>query len=139
MTSQWTRLIALGAALAAAQVLADDGKKDVSEAQIRYQAGASPLADVPMYQDVNPRAPAMTREEFHRAGQIYFERCAGCHGVLRKGATGKPLTPDITLERGTDYLKVFIEYGSPAGMPNWGTSGDLTRDEVDLIDRKSVV
>jgi mono/diheme cytochrome c family protein len=39
----------------------------------------------------------MTKAEFDKARQIYFERCAGCHGVLRKGATGKPLTPDITL------------------------------------------
>jgi nitrite reductase (NO-forming)/hydroxylamine reductase len=31
--------------------------------------------------------------------KFYFERCAGCHGVLRKGATGKPLTPDITWPR----------------------------------------
>ena len=45
--------------------------------------------------------------------------------MLRKGATGKPLTPDITLAKGTDYLKVFITYGSPAGMPNWRTSGEL--------------
>ena len=36
-------------------------------------------------------APDMTRAEFEHAKQIYFERCAGCHGVLRKGATGKPL------------------------------------------------
>jgi mono/diheme cytochrome c family protein len=56
--------------------------------------------------------------------RIYFERCAGCHGVLRKGATGKPLTPDITLGKGTDYLKVFIAYGSPAGMPNWHLGRD---------------
>src|SRR5581483_10342885 len=62
-------------------------------------------------------------------------RCAGCHGVLRKGATGKPLTPDITIGRGTEYLKVFINYGSPAGMPNWGTSGELTEKEVDLMAR----
>jgi nitrite reductase (NO-forming)/hydroxylamine reductase len=48
--------------------------------------------------------------------------------VLRKGATGKPLTPDITLAaKGTDYLKVFIAYGSPAGMPNWGPRGEMTR------------
>ena len=56
---------------------------------------------------VTPGAPALTEEEFAKAKQIYFERCAGCHGVLRKGATGKPLTPDITLGRGTDYLKVY--------------------------------
>ena len=55
--------------------------------------------------------------------------------MLRKGATGKPLTPDITLAKGTDYLKVFINYGSPAGMPNWGTSGEMTDDEVDLMAR----
>ncbi|HWQ38005.1 MAG TPA: cytochrome D1 domain-containing protein [Burkholderiales bacterium] len=88
-----------------------------------------------MHQDINPKAPPMTAAEFERARQIYFERCAGCHGVLRKGATGKPLTPDITLERGTEYLKVFINYGSPAGMPNWGTSGELTEKEVDLMAR----
>jgi nitrite reductase (NO-forming)/hydroxylamine reductase len=84
---------------------------------------------------VSPKAPPMTAAEFERAKQIYFERCAGCHGVLRKGATGKPLTPDITQPRGTDYLKVFINYGSPGGMPNWGTSGELTEKDVDIMAR----
>jgi nitrite reductase (NO-forming)/hydroxylamine reductase len=55
--------------------------------------------------------------------------------VLRKGATGKPLTTDKTLASGTEYLKVFIKYGSPGGMPNWGTSGELTDAEVDLMAR----
>jgi nitrite reductase (NO-forming)/hydroxylamine reductase len=82
---------------------------------------------------ITPGAPPLTAEEFTKAKQIYFERCAGCHGVLRKGATGKPLTPDITLGKGTDYLKVFIDYGSPAGMPNWGTSGNLSAEEVILM------
>lgn len=80
-----------------------------------------------------PGVPTLTRAEFARANEIYFQRCAGCHGVLRKGATGKPLTADITRERGAEYLKTFITYGSPAGMPNWGTSGDLTEAEVDLM------
>ncbi|MCK6415786.1 MAG: nitrite reductase [Giesbergeria sp.] len=88
-----------------------------------------------MYQSTNPKAPKMTQAEFDRARQIYFERCAGCHGVLRKGATGKPLTPDITLAKGTDYLKVFIAYGSPAGMPNWQTSGEMDEATVDLMAR----
>ncbi|GAA4400791.1 nitrite reductase [Quisquiliibacterium transsilvanicum] len=110
-------------------------KKGVTEAEIRYQAGASPMAGQDMHQNVNPAAPQMTKAEFDKARQIYFERCAGCHGVLRKGATGKPLTSDITLPRGTEYLKTFIKYGSPAGMPNWGTSGDLTDAEVDLMAR----
>jgi len=80
-------------------------------------------------------APPITDAEFEKAQQIFFDRCAGCHGVLRKGATGKPLTPDITLPKGTDYLKVFIKFGSPAGMPDWGKSGVLTDDEVDLMAR----
>lgn len=82
-----------------------------------------------------PDDPVITPEEFKKASQIYFERCAGCHGVLRKGATGKPLTTDITRERGYEGLSAFITYGSPAGMPNWGTSGALSEAEVDLMAR----
>ena len=128
--------LALAALLAggAIAVSAQD-KKPVTEPELKYQAGASPLASEPMYQASNPKAPPMTQAEFDKARQIYFERCAGCHGVLRKGATGKPLTPDLTQAKGTDYLKVFIAYGSPAGMPNWQTSGDMTEAQVDLMAR----
>jgi nitrite reductase (NO-forming)/hydroxylamine reductase len=122
----------LAVATAIAETKTHEG---VTEAEIKYQAGTSPLAGVEMHQDVNPKAPPMSKAEFDKARQVYFERCAGCHGVLRKGATGKPLTPDITLDKGTEYLKVFIKFGSPAGMPNWGTSGELTDDEVDLMAR----
>ncbi len=82
-----------------------------------------------------PGAPQLTPEEFAAANKIFFERCAGCHGVLRKGATGKPLTTDITKKLGYEYLRDFITYGSPAGMPNWGTSGELTPQQVDLMAR----
>ncbi|GAA5183380.1 nitrite reductase [Niveibacterium umoris] len=123
------------AAIACGAPRAADNKMGVSDAEVKYQAGGSPLADVEMYQDINPKAPAMSKAEFDKARQIYFERCAGCHGVLRKGATGKPLTPDITISKGTDYLKVFIAYGSPAGMPNWQTSGELSEQDVDLMAR----
>ena len=119
----------------AAKPPAKGKKPPVSDAEIRYQAGGSPLAKEEMHQDMNPKAPKMSKAEYDRARQIYFERCAGCHGVLRKGATGKPLTPDITLARGTEYLKVFINYGSPAGMPNWGTGGEMTAQEVDIMAR----
>jgi nitrite reductase (NO-forming)/hydroxylamine reductase len=128
--------LALPIAVAAAYAQpTQPGRAPVTEPEIRYQAGGSALEGVEMHQDINPKAPQMTKPEFDRARQIYFERCAGCHGVLRKGATGKPLTPDITLARGTEYLKVFINYGSPAGMPNWGTAGELTAAEVDLMAR----
>ena len=110
-------------------------KKDISAGEMNYQAGSSPLANEPMVQSTNPKAPPMTVAEFDVARKTYFERCAGCHGVLRKGATGKALTPDLTVAKGTDYLKVFIAYGSPAGMPNWQTSGEMTEAQVDMMAR----
>ena len=120
--------------LAVTSAFAEDAKH-VTKPEAAYQAGGSPLASEEMHQNINPKAPPMTKVEFEKGKQIYFERCAGCHGVLRKGATGKPLTTDKTLANGTDYLKVFIKYGSPAGMPNWGTSGELTDEQVDLMAR----
>ena len=84
---------------------------------------------------IDSEGPNITQAEFDTATKLYFERCAGCHGVLRKGATGKALTTDITREKGTDYLKALITYGSSAGMPNWGTSGDLSDDEIDIMSR----
>jgi nitrite reductase (NO-forming) / hydroxylamine reductase len=128
--------LALAAALSAGILLAQTPESHpVSPAEKNYQAGASPLATEPMYQSTNPKAPAMTQAEFDVGRKVYFERCAGCHGVLRKGATGKPLTPDITLGKGTEYLKVFIAYGSPAGMPNWLTSGEMDEKTVDVMAR----
>ncbi|WP_281268732.1 cytochrome D1 domain-containing protein [Wenzhouxiangella sediminis] len=104
-----------------------------TEGEMAYRGSPSPIEGGK--QVVTPGAPAMTEAEFERSQQIYFERCAGCHGVLRKGATGKPLTTDITQEKGTEYLKALINFGSPAGMPNWGTSGELTDEEIDMLAR----
>jgi nitrite reductase (NO-forming)/hydroxylamine reductase len=129
-----TRLTALLLSALAITAMAQD-KKNISASESNYQAAPSPLVNEPMVHSINPKAPPMTQAEFDLGRKIYFERCAGCHGVLRKGATGKPLTPDITVDKGTDYLKVFIAYGSPAGMPNWQTSGEMTETEVDLMAR----
>jgi nitrite reductase (NO-forming)/hydroxylamine reductase len=129
-----TRLAAIGVltmTTAGAFAAEGSGHPGTTPGEMRYKG-----APVPMQESkdvITPGAPALTEAEFAQAKQIYFQRCAGCHGVLRKGATGKPLTPDITLGKGTDYLKVFIDYGSPAGMPNWGTSGELSADEVVLM------
>ncbi len=76
---------------------------------------------------------ALSDIDFETSKEIYFQRCAGCHGVLRKGATGKPLTTDITIPRGTEYLKTFITYGSAGGMPAWGETNVLTEKEIDLM------
>src|SRR5690606_12281846 len=52
-----------------------------------------------------------------------------------KGATGKALTPDLTQPKGTEYLKALISFGTPAGMPNWGTSGTMTDADIDAMAR----
>lgn len=129
------RATVVATVLLAAFGLHAQDKKGVTEPELKYQAGGSPLGAEPMVQSTNPKAPPMTQAEFDLARKTYFERCAGCHGVLRKGATGKALTPDLTIGKGTDYLKVFIAYGSPAGMPNWQTSGEMDEKTVDIMAR----
>lgn len=128
---------ALAFALFAGHATAQDKPKDHADGPAAaYEPSMTTLGqiqvEIPGRKDGDP---VMTQDEFQRGTKIYFERCAGCHGVLRKGATGKPLTTDITRENGYDYLHSFITYGSPAGMPNWGTSGDLSEADVDLMAR----
>ena len=105
----------------------------VTPGEMAYKG--APTAAGELKRVVTPGAPDMTQAEYDVATKLYFERCAGCHGVLRKGATGKPLTTDITQERGTEFLKVLINYGSPGGMPNWGTSGDFSDEQIDIMAR----
>jgi len=91
-------------------------------------------------------APTLTAEESAKAKQIYFERCAGCHGVLRKGATGKNLEPHWskelpdgtvqeggTLKLGTGRLEKIISMGTDGGMVNFDDI--LTREEIGLMAR----
>ncbi|MDX1554811.1 MAG: c-type cytochrome, partial [Xanthomonadales bacterium] len=133
-----------GGEVSAAEVAAARGGEAVSgpsdhpvssSGEMAYQGTPSPIGGEDLRAFIDSEGPPMTQDEFDMATEVYFQRCAGCHGVLRKGATGKPLTVDITREKGTDYLKALITYGSPAGMPNWGTSGDLTEEQVDVMAR----
>lgn len=102
----------------------------------QYQPSLDVLGEKDVEQPgARPGDPTLTKAEFEQANRIYFERCAGCHGVLRKGATGKALTLDLTRKAGFEYLRDFIKHGSPGGMPNWGTSGDLSDGEVELMAR----
>ena len=125
--------LALAAQTAAAQ---QKPKEHADGPAAAYEPSMTTLADI--HVEIPGRKdgdPVMTQEEFQTGTRIYFQRCAGCHGVLRKGATGKPLTTDITRENGYEYLQSFITYGPPAGMPNWGTSGELSEDQIDLMAR----
>ena len=131
-----SQVSAVRAKAAKTQKMADSPTQHpTTTSELKYQGAPSPIGEVQSQVLITPGAPDMTTAEFAQAQKIYFERCAGCHGVLRKGATGKPLTPDITQKKGTDYLKVFINQGSPAGMPSWGKSGELTPEQVDIMAR----
>jgi mono/diheme cytochrome c family protein len=79
--------------------------------------------------------PPLTQEERSQASHIYFDRCAGCHGVLRKGATGPALDPKKMAEKGLEYLKAVIFGGLPGGMPDWGRQGILSEKEVEISAR----
>jgi nitrite reductase (NO-forming)/hydroxylamine reductase len=78
-------------------------------------------------------APAMTDEESAWAKQTFFERCAGCHGTLRNGATGPALTPDKTLPKGTLGLAAIIYNGTTRGMPDWGKQDIFTQEQTEIM------
>lgn len=77
----------------------------------------------------------MSEEDYEWAKQVYFERCAGCHGTLRKGATGPGLTPDLTVPKGTVGLATIIFNGTPRGMPDWGKQGFFTQEQTETLAR----
>jgi len=133
----WAGALLAGMTLAGVASAADAPANHTNGPDAKYESKSADTMKAASMEQPGTKdgVPTLTKEEFEKAKQIYFERCAGCHGVLRKGATGKPLTTDKTRELGLDGLKAFITYGSPAGMPNWGTSGQLTESEVDLMAR----
>jgi len=90
-------------------------------------------AMVPSLAQQKEETPPLTKEEMKKASEIYFDRCAGCHGTLRKGATGPNLLPDKTRKMGVETLKTFITYGTPGGMPDWGRQGILSPQEIELV------
>ncbi|MEX3007851.1 cytochrome D1 domain-containing protein [Hoeflea sp. TYP-13] len=129
--------VTLPMAIAANGVLAQDKPKEHADTPAAaYEPSMTTLGQINVeIPGRKPGDPVITPSEFQAANKVYFERCAGCHGVLRKGATGKPLTPDLTRELGFEHLRDYINYGSPGGMPNWGTSGQMTDEQVDAMAR----
>ena len=60
--------------------------------ELKYEGAPSGVDPTTTKDMITGDGPPMTVEEFNQGKEIFFQRCAGCHGVLRKGATGKPLT-----------------------------------------------
>ncbi|MBI3148766.1 MAG: c-type cytochrome [Betaproteobacteria bacterium] len=107
-------------------------------------AGVVPIAQAQQAAAASP--PPMTAQEKEIGKKVYFERCAGCHGVLRKGATGKNLEPHWTkklpdgstqeggtLKLGTARLDKIIGLGTEGGMVNYDDI--LTKEEIDIMAR----
>jgi nitrite reductase (NO-forming)/hydroxylamine reductase len=126
---------AIRAELGATDRAAGERHPGATEGELAYEGAPLAISPEEARQLAAAGGPVLSVAESATATKLYFERCAGCHGVLRKGATGTALTPDITREKGTEYLKALITYGSPAGMPNWGTSGEMSDAEIDIMAR----
>ncbi len=100
---------------------------------LALRGGEVPVVGVPEGELPVSLAPELSDEEFTWAKQTYFERCAGCHGTLRKGATGPGLTPDLTLSKGTAGLSAIIFNGTTRGMPDWGKQGFMTEEQTEIM------
>jgi len=75
--------------------------------------------------------PTLSVEKKAAAAKVYFERCAGCHGILRKGATGKNLEPKNTAKLGQNRLEKIISYGTEGGMVNFDDI--LSKDDISMM------
>jgi len=75
--------------------------------------------------------PTLSEADFEKAKTLYFQRCAGCHGVLRKGATGKNLEPKETMKLGQKRLEKILTYGTEGGMNNFNDI--FSKDEITLM------
>ncbi len=76
----------------------------------------------------NAQEPTLSPAAKEASKTIYFERCAGCHGILRKGATGKNLEPLNSQKLGQNRLEKIIAYGTDGGMVNFDDI--LTKEEI---------
>jgi len=77
------------------------------------------------------KEPTLSEKDFEHAKNLYFQRCAGCHGVLRKGATGKNLEPKSTKKLGQKRLERILTLGTEGGMNNFNDI--FTKDEIKMM------
>ncbi|MCP3667150.1 MAG: nitrite reductase [Gammaproteobacteria bacterium] len=81
--------------------------------------------------NVSAAEPTLSEADFEKAKTLYFQRCAGCHGVLRKGATGKSLEPKATKKLGQARLEKILTYGTEGGMNNFDDI--FSKDEIAMV------
>ncbi len=92
-------------------------KSAFSGAALSLALGAAVLAGATTL--ASAQEPKLSEEAFAHSKKLYFQRCAGCHGVLRKGATGKNLEPANMKKLGQKRLEKIIAIGTEGGMNNF--------------------
>jgi nitrite reductase (NO-forming)/hydroxylamine reductase len=106
-------------------------KEDIEKLEKHLEEISEKIVPAPKAEAVEAK-PAISAEVMEKGKELYFDRCAGCHGTLRKGATGPKLTTDRTRELGTDLLKALIANGRPGtAMPPWKQF--LTNGEIETL------
>lgn len=129
-------------------------KKFNGTMMIKIPLSDKELNDVIEYLEWNDKSGAkvaefkpLSTEEFNKGKDIFFNRCSGCHGAKRWGATGPSLLPDThiknakeeqgggTRSKGSEALEAILWNGLPGGMPAWGKEGILSKEEIALMAR----
>lgn len=111
----------------------------IAGAMTMYGCGGNekPKEEAKEGSEVKKEASALSEADVKKASDIYFDKCAGCHGSQRKGATGPSLLPDgdgkypATKQLGDAGLRAFIENGTPGGMPEW--KGIMSEEDISLM------
>lgn len=107
--------------------LNDEEIEQVLDYIIRVSEGRTVAAS----EDLGP--VELTPAQFEEGRRIYFDRCAGCHGTLRAGATGPNIQPERTTQIGTAAIRAILANGTPGGMPPWGRQGILSAEQLTVM------
>lgn len=113
----------------------------IASTMVMYSCGGGDKPKDDATTETKTEGIQLTEAEMQQASDIYFDRCAGCHGSSRMGATGPhllPIAPEGSPAPGTTVLgaaglRAFIENGTPGGMPEW--KGIMTDAEIELMTR----
>ncbi len=106
---------------------------ELTDEQIEQLLAFFDDASVRGYQVAERAARQLSGPDLEKAQALFFDRCAGCHGSLRQGASAPAITPERAKKIGSASLAATLNHGRPGGMPAWGELGILSAHEVDLL------
>ncbi len=106
-------------------------EKQIHQVLVYIADAETKLGDAPAPVAEGPRE--LSAFEMKAGAEIYFDRCSGCHGTLRAGATGPNIQPERTKEIGTKGIQAILANGTPGGMPAWGRLGVLGTEDIEMV------